>query len=377
MPTAGAGGFSPIAGRTYQPSTIQIAFLRYFQNMNMNAACPECECPRNECERLREAPELLLMHVNRIDLVRGQPQKIKRRVHFSKDIVLDKALFDQRLAQQGAGNPVADAPYHYELFWVGLHHGETHNSGHYYCYAKGRRDWAFLDDLHTGLYNENQFTNFQPQTQAYIFAYRRVDPGDQQEDPELVDPVRKFDDGAMDVDPKETPAGAQLPVVPGFTSDDLGDERDKVGKLELRFSDSNGNILQSTDVVGIPYTSPAGPDGKGLWRVELPGDKTGTMTLNWIDHTNNLAESCSMEGLLKDLMVARAKSQSRSRSGSRHSEKKEDPKPDDLPSTRSSLGRFKDIIKSPLKIGKSKKGRKNKSKKKGKKDEKDEKCENC
>ncbi|KAJ5740810.1 hypothetical protein N7493_000682 [Penicillium malachiteum] len=378
MPTAGGGGFSPIAGGTYQPSTVQIGFLKYFQNTNMSAACPECGCSRIECERLRAPPELLLLHVNRIDLVRGQAQKIKRRVHFSKDILLDKALFDQRLGQQGAGNPVDDAPYNYELFWVGLHQGETHDSGHYHCYAKGRRDWAFLDDLHTGLLNENQFGNFQAETQAYIFAYRRVVPGDVQEDPELVSPVRKPDDGAMDFDPKETPAGG-LSSGAGLQSGEAAEERDKIGRLELRFTDSDGNVLQSTDLVGIPYNSPAGPGGQGLYRVSLPGDKTGTMTLQWYDHANYLVESCSMEGLLKDLMIARAKSRSRSRSREKKEDDKPDEKPECPPSTRSSPGRkLKDILTSPAKIlkgDKKKKNKKDKKDKKSKKGKKDEKCE--
>ncbi|KAJ5714168.1 uncharacterized protein N7483_011349 [Penicillium malachiteum] len=276
----------PGTGSSYQPSTIEFAFYQYFAKTNMQAACEECECQREECERVREPPECLMLHLNRIDVVAGRARKIRKLIRYNKDLRLDKAFFDPRLAKQGGRRGFRskreedELTCYYELFWVGLHNGESHQEGHYHCMAKGRRDWAFLDDLHTGLFDESEFKSQRNESQSYLFGYRRINSGQAQPHPEFVDPVRKVEDGQTDVDTPKRPEGQREPL-PDFTEEEWGVERDKVGRLELRFNGSDGSALQSTDVVGVAYNPPAISAGKGLWRVGLPGDKTGTMTLNW------------------------------------------------------------------------------------------------
>ncbi|KAJ6036182.1 hypothetical protein N7540_000461 [Penicillium herquei] len=399
VPVAPADGpafssYHPGTATSYQPSSIHFALRQYFDKVNMQTACEECECSRDECERIREPPELLLLHLNRIDVVQGRARKIRRLIQYNKDLRLDKAYFDPRLARQGGRRGFRskkeqdDLTCYYELFWVGLHNGESHQEGHYHCMAKGRRDWAFLDDQHTGVFDEAEFKSERAESQSYLFGYRRINPEEVQEHPELLDPVRKIEDKVeekMDVDePKKTESSPGH--LPDLTADEWGMERDKVGRLELRFTGSNGAVQQSTDLVGVAYNPPEISAGKGLWRVGLPCDKTGTMTLNWYDNQNHLVESCSMKGLLKDSMVARAKSRSRSRSGSRnskgsrHSEKKaeepkpDEPKPEEPISGQSSLAnRFKDLLASPSKVEKKTETKEERHERRRKKKEESEK----
>ncbi|KAJ5169089.1 uncharacterized protein N7482_004683 [Penicillium canariense] len=137
--------------------------------------CTECHHHRSRTLQLRHPPELLLVHLNRINPGEDEsggyrPNKITTEIDFPEELRLDADWFDPRW---GAGKRSVA----YELFSVLLHHGQWTNSGHYTVAVKGKDgNWVLADDTALTRFDSFNAVKDAPglRRHAYIFAYRRL-----------------------------------------------------------------------------------------------------------------------------------------------------------------------------------------------------------
>ncbi|KAJ5584119.1 uncharacterized protein N7459_003919 [Penicillium hispanicum] len=220
------------SGDDTETMTIEEAVGRFFdEEVIADGKCSKCKNNRATTDRIGHPPELLLVHLNRID---EKALKISRPIQFSETLTLKSECFDPRLA--GMRESVE-----YELSSVQMHRGDTTQSGHYVIAVKGPTgNWTLIDDDETEDYAE--FTNFAStdsvQQEAYIFAYRRL--------PTKPDDVEMIAGEENDTE-IENLAGSDSATKGAATSSGGGGDR---GRLELRFTSKEGTETFNIEISG-------------------------------------------------------------------------------------------------------------------------------
>lgn len=143
--------------------------------------CTQCAKPRKMQQWLGHPPEVLLVHLNRIGYGKTGIKKIVQKVSFTTQIKVSQHSLDPRLPARSRED------VNYELSSVILHRGETTHSGHYRILAKSPAGlWVLLDDNRDPdelRYFDESAADAAIQSQAYVFAYRRLPL-----DPDYIEP---------------------------------------------------------------------------------------------------------------------------------------------------------------------------------------------
>ncbi|OGE57416.1 hypothetical protein PENARI_c002G03951 [Penicillium arizonense] len=131
--------------------------------------CAKCGNPRVYTVQLGQPPELLLVQVNRLELVDNKINKIMHRVQMKEEITLLSTYFDERRKE-------TNKHIQYELTAVVLHQeASAGERGHFTIAVKGRAGtWKLLDDAKV---SEIDFVDLKRKKNcenAYIFSYRRM-----------------------------------------------------------------------------------------------------------------------------------------------------------------------------------------------------------
>jgi hypothetical protein len=131
--------------------------------------CAKCRNPTVYTDQLGHPPELLLVQVNRLELVDNEINKIMHRVQMKEKITLLSTYFDERKKE-------TNKHIKYELTAVILHQGAPDGEGgHFTIAVKGRAGtWKLLDDTKV---SEIDFVDLKRKKNcenAHIFSYRRM-----------------------------------------------------------------------------------------------------------------------------------------------------------------------------------------------------------
>ncbi|KAJ5738221.1 Peptidase C19 ubiquitin carboxyl-terminal hydrolase 2 [Penicillium malachiteum] len=275
-------------------TSLRVAIERFFKSKR-HVKCATCNNDQEQTEVMECPPEVLLVQLNRMDLNGDEPKKVLDRVKLVEKLEFNVEHFDPRL-----NLPPDSARVHYELFWVAMHQGESLKEGHYYCYAKGRKEWSLLDDEQS--WPADGFESFartkESEEEGYIFGYRRYIPGHQQPQPAvLYNPDGTAEDG-MDLDTPESKTNEEQEDeealdLSHWTSQDF----QKAKRLMITFTDVDGSFSRSVDLVGCAIDPLR---RRAMNQIGFPSDTTGILELTLLDRDNNIVESCSIDGYLKD-----------------------------------------------------------------------------
>ncbi|KAL2218326.1 hypothetical protein M432DRAFT_617336 [Thermoascus aurantiacus ATCC 26904] len=121
-------------------------------------------------DRIRDAPEVLLVQINRFSDTPHETRKVATRLHFDEELQLDKYLQEHKQRQ---GDRLQ-----YELYGIIFHEGKNSGEGHYYAVVRGPNgQWTRVDDSRTKTIPFEDIKRLQDvNNTAYIFAYMRTRP---------------------------------------------------------------------------------------------------------------------------------------------------------------------------------------------------------
>ncbi|KAJ5710695.1 hypothetical protein N7488_004851 [Penicillium malachiteum] len=274
-------------------TSLQTAIERFFKSKR-HVKCETCNNDREQTEVMERPPEVLLVQLNRMDN-NDEPKKLMDQIKLVEKLEFNVEHFDPRLDVTPDS-----ARVHYELFWVAMHRGESFKEGHYYCYAKGRKEWSMLDDEQC--WPVDGFESFartkESEEQGYIFGYRRYIPGHQQPQPAVLYNPDGTAEDAVDLDVPENKTNEEEEDeealdLSHWTSQDF----QKAKRLTITFTDVDGSFSRSVDLVGCAIDPLR---KRAMNQIGFPSETTGILELTVFDKDNNVVESCSMDGYLKD-----------------------------------------------------------------------------
>ncbi|KAJ5293297.1 uncharacterized protein N7443_009250 [Penicillium atrosanguineum] len=158
--------------QNHDSATLQRAVNEHFE-VKLLEECSRCKKLNYQSEFLENAPEVLQVQLNRIDLVGGKLIKIKDKIRFKETL---------RFKAKNFLPPLSNTPgeeLHYGLSSVQIHNGESTDVGHYYIGVKTKdKTWTVVNDESLSRFDtfEDMMTDqlSRIQQQAYIFTYRRL-----------------------------------------------------------------------------------------------------------------------------------------------------------------------------------------------------------
>ncbi|KAJ5317306.1 hypothetical protein PENANT_c034G11383 [Penicillium antarcticum] len=181
--------------------------------------CGECGNPTSWTERLGHPPDLLLVSVNRLDML---SKKIHDQIKIMEKIALSGTYFDERAATKEKANQSIK----YELTAVVLHEeAEAGGGGHYTIAVKGRGGtWKLLNDTKITDIDFGKLKSKEYSQNAHIFSYRRF--------PTYDDAVEKDSDLAMRDSSEEPITESARSVAVSFNQGSSGSADDRSGQSQ-------------------------------------------------------------------------------------------------------------------------------------------------
>lgn len=135
--------------------------------------CDHCTRKNKTARRgvIRDAPEILLVQVNRFkpDKRGRQPRKLKTSVNFDEFLDITSHF-------KGYSGDAPDGRLRYQLFAAVYHSGKTISNGHYYTYARGPTGfWSCINDEKVSDMEFKNVKNAQSKDDCvYVLAYHRA-----------------------------------------------------------------------------------------------------------------------------------------------------------------------------------------------------------
>ncbi|KAJ5645509.1 hypothetical protein N7507_011520 [Penicillium longicatenatum] len=240
--------------------------------------CKTCHNIRVDHEYIAQAPEVLVLHLNRAqyNLEKLEPVKVNTPIVFAEMLELPGSYFDPRII-----DPQENV--YYELTTVIMHKGDTINVGHYTIYAKGPSGkWVLNDDQM--IFRCKTFDEWAKkehnQSCAYIFSYRRV---------EVDKETQKI------IDTKNPTKAAKMKTVDqAIQTDDLNSGLEPGEKEGFQSSFGLNWIPVSGDSVYLKGQLKTNDNMEGI---EFP-EGAGHLELTWKNKNGNKTNHITLKGTL-------------------------------------------------------------------------------
>ncbi|KAK2755678.1 hypothetical protein FQN54_005827 [Arachnomyces sp. PD_36] len=134
--------------------------------------CKSCRTPNHTARRcvIRDAPEILFVHVNRFEERGGrEPKKLNAKIQFEESLDITEYL-------RGGSEGVPDVGSRYELFAAIYHNGRSTSHGHYFTYTRGPTgEWSRINNetVHKATFKDVSGAQTKDNC-VYVLAYHRA-----------------------------------------------------------------------------------------------------------------------------------------------------------------------------------------------------------